>query len=112
MICAAPSPPTITRAVNTSSTSILVEWNPPSNPNGNIRGYLINYTLAANIGNPFALMSLNVSGKVTHIELSGLNIFTTYSISIQAWTIKFGDPSNTVNVTTSEDGKFGSSVTS
>lgn len=102
---AAPSAPIITRAVNTSSTSILVEWSPPSNPNGVIRGYQIIYAPVNDpLGNPLILQ--NLSSNMTQFEITELNFFTTYTISVKALTIVLGEASDAVNVTTDEDGKW------
>ena len=104
-LTAAPSPPTILRAFNTSSTSLKVEWNRPEIPNGIIRGYLITYYKTASIDNPLAVMTQDVAGNETSYKLTGLEIYTTYSISIQGRTILLGEASTTVNATTEEDGK-------
>ena len=46
---------------------------------------------------------MTVVGDATMAELTGLMIFTNYSISIQAETVERGDPSETVTVATDED---------
>lgn len=47
-----------------------------------------------------------VMGDATMTELTGLMIFTNYSISVQAETVEPGDPSETITVTTDEDCEF------
>ena len=49
-------------------------------------------------------MTQDVAGNVTSFVLTGLEIYTTYSISIQGRTILLGEASTTVNATTDEDG--------
>ena len=82
-----------------------MQWNPPSTPNGIIRGYQITYYKTATVGNPLAVMTQDVAGNEPSYELTGLEIYTTYSISIQGRTILLGEASTTVNATTEEDGK-------
>ena len=107
MLFSAPSTPLNIRAFNTSSTSLRIEWNPPANPNGIIRGYLITYYKTASVGNNNspAVMTQDVVGNVISFELMDLEIYTTYSISIQGRTILLGEASTIVNATTEEDGK-------
>ena len=47
-----------------------------------------------------------VIGDATMAELTGLMIFTNYSVSVQAETTELGDPSETITVTTDEDCEF------
>ena len=49
-------------------------------------------------------MTQVVAGNEPSYELTGLEIYTTYSISIQGRTILLGEASTTVNATTDEDG--------
>lgn len=104
---AAPSPPSITRAVATSSTSILVEWSRPSNPNGIIRGYRVTYFA---IDSPLTLNYQTVSSEITDLELTGLNIFAIYSVYVEGLTTMYGEASNTVTIKTDEDGKTSSLI--
>ena len=92
-------------AFNTSSTSIRVTWTPPLFRNGIIRQYIITYYITSD--GPSASDSMMiVMGDATMAEVTGLMIFTNYSISIVAETVDLGDPSETVTVTTDEDCEF------
>ena len=51
-------------------------------------------------------MSNSTGDNSTVIELTGLNIYTNYTITITAETVSLGDPSDPVTVLTDEDGKF------
>lgn len=98
----APSPPIITMAYNTTSTSIRVKWDPPLYSNGIIRSYQITYYEIASITDPSVIASfrtLNVNASERSYELVGFRLFTTCIISIQGWTIKLGEAS-TVTVKT------------
>ena len=72
-------------------------------PNGNIRQYHITYYRTASADPSQDMLQNMTDGKTTTTELTGLMIFTTYNISIQAMTVELGDPSETVTVTTDED---------
>ena len=82
-----------------------MEWNRPETPNGIIRGYLITYYPTTFNDSTLTVMTQDVAGNVTSFVLTGLEIYTTYSISIQGRTVLLGEASTTVNVTTEEDGK-------
>ena len=71
--------------------------------NGVIRGYLINYYATDNID---VVLNVTAPGDVLALEFSGLEIFTSYSLFIQALTVELGETSNIVNITTDEDGEI------
>ena len=98
----APSPPLSAMAYNTSSTSIMVTWQPPQSPNGIIRGYQVNYTSSGGTWTT-AVVDTNVTNSTL---LTGLSIYTTYTIFVKARTVTLGNSSAIVIVSTNEDGKF------
>ena len=77
-----------------------ITWNPPlpSDQNGVIRGYNVSYNVSAD-----GEESIFVRG--TTVELAGLQKFTFYNVSVQAFTVGSGPIDSTV-VQTDSDGKF------
>ncbi|KAM4676019.1 phosphatidylinositol phosphatase PTPRQ [Discoglossus pictus] len=75
------SPPRNLALVGVNSTSINLEWLPPSQPNGIITHYEIIYT------NSTTLFAQNTS--TSSFTLTDLNPYTLYSISVRGYT-KFG----------------------
>ena len=86
-----------------SSTSVNVTWSPPSMPNGIIRRYQVTYT--RNDVMDAAIQMTNTSGPDTMIQLSGLERFANYAITVQGFTVALGDTSDPVSVRTNEDGE-------
>ena len=101
----APSAPMIMDAFNTSSTSVRVTWTPPLFRNGIIRRYIITYYITRD-GSSTSDSVMIIMGDATMADVTGLMIFTNYSISVVAETVELGDPSETVTVTTDEDCEF------
>ena len=95
--CSAPSAPLNVMAYNTSSTSIMVTWQPPVSPFGIIRSYQVSYL--ANRGTTIATSDTDV---VTSTLLTGLSIYTTYTIFVRARTVTLGNNSTAVTVSTDE----------
>ena len=95
--CSAPSAPLNVMAYNTSSTSIMVTWQPPLSPNGIIRSYQVSY-----LANGGTSLVTNDTGVVTSTLLTGLSIYTTYTIFVKARTITLGNNSTTIIVSTDE----------
>lgn len=94
------------RGHNTSSTSIFVQWNEiplAGDRNGIILSYTVEYT---------ALPSESPQTKVvnaptTQANLTGLNEYTEYRISVSASTIKGSGPkSEKVDIFTDEDSMY------
>ena len=83
-----------------NSTSLRITWAPPllSDQNGIIRGYNVSYNISAGDEE-----SIFVRGTI--IELSGLEKFTFYNVSVQAFTVGSG-PINFTVVRTDSDGEF------
>ena len=89
--------------VNISANELNVSWERPNeiDINGMLRYYIIDYYILNQEEN---MTSANVSGETLYTVLSGLNNFTTYSVSVAAFTVGTG-PSSTELKTTSENGE-------
>ena len=83
-----------------NSTSLRITWAPPllSDRNGIIHGYNVSYNISAGEEE-----SSFVDG--TSVELVGLEKFTFYNVSVQAFTVGSG-PINFTVVRTDSDGEF------
>ena len=98
------TPPANVKGDNSSSTSILIQWDevPEKDKNGIIKGYKITYK----DWRSGVEKTLTVDAPNREVELEGLNEFTKYNISVVAFTVKGGGPpSSTITVTTDEDSK-------
>ena len=94
-------------AVNISSTAIRVTWEevPAIDQNGIITQYEVEYNQSTFSG---ATMynTTTVDSSTLMVDLTGLEEYVEYSIRVRAYTSAGAGPySDTVNVTTSEDGK-------
>lgn len=103
-MCLEPSgPPLNVKALTMSSTSILVEWSPPSelDRNGIITHYIVKYSSLDSES------SINTTDNATQILVRNLRKYTNYSFTVRAVNkIGVGPPSvDNVRNTTSEDGK-------
>jgi len=89
--------------VNISANELNVSWERPNeiDINGILRYYIIDYYILNQEEN---VTSANVSGETLYAVLNGLNNFTTYSVSVAAFTVGTG-PSSTELKTTSENGE-------
>ena len=87
-------------ARNTSATSILVEWEgvTVSEKNGLIRGYKVSYTKDG------VTKTINVNdGDAKQLEITGLEIYSEYSVKVLAYTsVGDGPGSSVLTVTTDE----------
>ena len=98
------APPVNVKGNNSSSTSILVQWDevPENDKNGIIKGYNITYK----DWRTGVEKTQTVDASTRQVELEGLNEFTKYNISVLAFTVKGDGPqSATITVTTDEDSK-------
>lgn len=99
------APPSAIQGNSTSSTSIFVQWErvPSAYQNGQILSYTVSYKAL-----PLkSSRSKVVSAPIMNTTLTGLNEYTTYSITVAASTIKGSGPfSVPVVFTTEEDSKF------
>ena len=102
-ILTAPSAPLNVTAFNTSSSSVRVTWDRPGTPRGIIRDYVISY-YPTDVG-ASSSMSTSTGNNSEVTDLTELDIYTSYTITVTAVTIAQGDPSTSVSVFTDEDGK-------
>ena len=96
--------PTNVRSYNRSSTSILVQWDevPENDKNGIIKGYNVTYK----DWRTGVEKTQTVDAPTRQVDLTGLNEFTKYNISVLAFTVKGGGPlSSTITVSTGEVSK-------
>ena len=98
------APPNNVRGHNSSSTSILVQWNalPEADQNGVITGYRVIYQPLPS-GN---ITSKTENAAATQLDVTGLNEFTNYNICVLAFTVKGDGPQSCITVITAEDSKF------
>ena len=85
-----------------SSTAVIVSWTAPSMPNGIITQYEVRYT--RNDVENAVTQRMNVSSG-TATQLSDLERFANYTVSVVAFTIAMGEESEAVTVRTNEDGE-------
>ena len=97
----APPPPSVSSQplnlmfVEVTVSTISLQWDPPSSPNGVITHYVVTY-------NGMTVNTINVSTMLTLIELEP---FTTYTISVAASNgAGVGNASDDIAVRTSEGG--------
>ena len=88
---------------SSSANELNVSWERPSeiNINGILRYYIIDYCI---FNGKEDRASVTVSGDTNYTVLSGLNNFTTYSVSVAAFTVAAG-PSSTELGTTVQNGE-------
>ena len=99
------APPSNIQGHITSSTSILVQWGdvPATDQNGIILRYTVTYTAL-----PGGIERTKVvDAPTTQANLTGLNEYTNYSITVFASTVKGdGNVSEPITVITDEDSTF------
>lgn len=88
--------------VNISANELNVSWERPNeiDVNGELHYYILHYYI---VNQAETLVSMNISGDSLSTVLGGLNNFTSYSVSVAAFTLGVG-PSSTAVATTSENG--------
>ena len=99
------APPENVRGRNTSSTSVLVQWDdvPQRHQNGFILRYTVSYKTVPG-GTPKTEV---VDTPTKQVTLTGLKKYTNYSITVFASTVKGdGNVSEPIIVITDEDSKF------
>ncbi|XP_047669386.1 protein tyrosine phosphatase receptor type Fa isoform X6 [Tachysurus fulvidraco] len=96
------SPPLKVRARMLSSSTALVQWEPPEEPNGLIRGYRVYYTHDAHSYAPLsAWYKHNTADAAQLATISNLVPSTTYSLRVLAFTaVGDGPPSHTLQIKT------------
>ena len=87
-----------------SSTSVSVMWTSPETSNGDLEYYLISFYSTEQGRDD--IQEQNTSVAVTSAILSGLRIFTNYTVFVRAFTVEFGPESEEITVMTQEDGKI------
>ncbi|XP_032884714.1 receptor-type tyrosine-protein phosphatase F isoform X6 [Amblyraja radiata] len=95
------SPPLKVQARMLSASTMLIQWNEPEEPNGQIRGYRVYYTTESKLTlNMWNKHNLDDSLLTT---ISGLITGTTYSIQVLAFTsMGDGPPSDIIQVKTQQ----------
>ena len=84
---------------NVSSTSLMISWEPPQSPNGQLLGYEGSYT-----PNGGKLSAVDVQNNTTW-KLMDMTPFTSHSISVRAKTLAgYGGKCSPVIVSTLESG--------
>ena len=92
-------------AWNTSSTSILLSWQPLADPyylHGILRGYVITYNRVDGL---LHADHVNTSQSYLSLELGGLDEYVEYRFEVRAFTIKGAGPFSSINCQTDQDGK-------
>ena len=86
------APPQIVRAVNKTSTSILIRWCevPFGQKNGHILSYNVTYTMV----NQNVTTTKQIEAPTLQVNLTGLRANTNYSITVMASTIKGHGPAS------------------
>lgn len=108
-------PPHDVRAKAKSSTEVFLSWEPPDRElwNGHLQGYYVSYTEAVESGSP---TTGPAAANVKTVEvgaqfggetlLQGLAMFTSYTVSVQAFNSRGAGPASPqVSVRTLEGGK-------
>ena len=111
---AVPSPPTNLTAVETTPTSLSIEWGPPLQPNEVILQYELHYigietlNLVPSSFHNETVIQLNASS--TSAELMDLVPYSLYNITVQAVTrVGIGDPA-VITVRTNETRKCNTAI--
>ena len=93
-------------AVNSSSTSVLVFWEPPT-PEltfGILRRFEIRYYITSLPENPIIISNIPANRRM--FDIKQLLEFTNYSVQVSAVTVGNGPFSSPVTVVTDEDSKL------
>ena len=100
----APGPVSFLSVVAASATSITVTWDEPAQTNGRISDYVLTYTsLTAGIPHSGKIVTDNMARDYT---LTGLQEYTTYSVTILARTMAAEGIGSSGQTTTAEAGMF------
>ena len=96
-----------------SSTTIIVMWEevPPIDQNGIITIYEVMYTPLETFGGTVEGDTVNVSGLNLSVDLTGLEEYVNYTISVRTSTsVGAGPYSVAVTVLTLEDSKWNANI--
>ena len=96
--------PTILSSSSPSSTSLLISWRAPveDQRNGILTDYLVYYTSNATL--PMTMWG-RTSSPDNSVTLTGLSIFTVYTVSVAASTVAGIGPYDSVEIRTLNDSK-------
>ncbi|XP_036409564.1 receptor-type tyrosine-protein phosphatase F isoform X9 [Megalops cyprinoides] len=95
------SPPLHVQARMLSATTMLVQWEPPEEPNGQIRGYRVYYTTS--LASPLNTWLKHNTDDSRLTTISSLIPDTTYSIRVLGFTsVGDGPPSDVLQVKTQQ----------
>ena len=103
------SPPDNVKAMADASTTIVVSWDtvPAIDQNGNITMYEVRYEPLQTFGGQIETQTVNVTAPGMSVNLTSLQEFVNYSISIRSYTSVGEGPYSTDLVKeTLEDGKY------
>ena len=104
-----PGPPSGVQAIPVSKQTIRVLWDPPIEPNGIIRTYLLYYSKTVNdpfLTNSNKVTELKIIGNITSNYLPRLESDTEYFFWVKASTsIGVGNASTVVRQTTKDKSK-------
>lgn len=99
------SPPLRVQARMLSATTMLVQWEPPEEPNGQIRGYRVYYT--SDLHFPISTWQKHNTEDSSLTTISGLVPDITYGLRVLAFTsVGDGPPSDTLQVKTQQGGEM------
>lgn len=99
------SPPLRVQARMLSATTMLVQWEPPEEPNGQIRGYRVYYTPDMHF--PLSTWQKHNTEDSSLTTISGLVPDITYGLRVLAFTsVGDGPPSDILQVKTQQGGEM------
>lgn len=103
------SPPLHVQARMLSSSTMLVQWEPPEEPNGQIRGYRVYYSTEHD--EPLSAWHKHHTDDSQLTTVSGLITDVTYSVRVLAFTsVGDGPPSDVLQIKTQQGGENTQSV--
>uniref|UniRef100_A0A4W5PF06 Fibronectin type-III domain-containing protein n=1 Tax=Hucho hucho TaxID=62062 RepID=A0A4W5PF06_9TELE len=95
------SPPLAVQARMLSASTMLVQWEPPEEPNGQIRGYRVYYS--SDFGAPLSAWHKHNTDDSRLTTISGLTTDITYSLRVLGFTsVGDGPPSDVLQVKTQQ----------
>lgn len=98
------SPPLHVQARMLSASTMLVQWGPPEEPNGQIRGYRVYYS--SDMTAPLSAWQKHNTDDSSLTTISGLTPDITYSLRVLAFTsVGDGPPSDILQVKTQQGGE-------
>ena len=98
-----PGPVAFVHGFSASSTSVELSWTPPTEPNGNITRYYIEYLSESKIGSIHDNREINVTAPAMNYTVTGLEENTLYHFTVSAENSAGRGEGSTVSVQTSID---------